>query len=181
MVRAIDDASAAWWSRHPPEWTDDEALLAAGCCIVARARAAVRETLRFSCSAGIAANKLLAKLCGGLHKPGQQTTLPPSAVRHVDSRTHAATWRVIVVSTWQVCALLDPLPVDRLRGFGGKLGDLLRSGRPELGLDGYSTCGELRLAGKSAATPAAQHQRQHRCDTGSGALTASLHYQVSGR
>ena len=36
-----------------------------------------------------------------LHKPDQQTLLAPRAVT----------------------ALLDPLPVDRLRGFGGKLAD----------------------------------------------------------
>lgn len=29
------------------------------------------------CSAGIACNKLLAKLCSGLHKPNDQTILPP--------------------------------------------------------------------------------------------------------
>ena len=45
--------------------------------IVARARSTVKERLGFTCSAGIAANKLLAKLCGGLHKPNQQTVLPP--------------------------------------------------------------------------------------------------------
>ena len=47
-------------------------------------------------------------------------------------------------------ALLDPLPVDRLRGFGGKLGELLRSGRPELGLAGFDTAGALRHAGAAA-------------------------------
>ena len=95
--------------------------MAAGACVVARARAAVTADLGFTCSAGIAANKLLAKLCGGLHKPNQQTVLPPSSVR----------------------ALLDPLPVDRLRGFGGKLGELLRSGRPDLDKFENATCLEV--------------------------------------
>ena len=31
----------------------------------------------FRCAAGIACNKMLAKLVGGLHKPDDQTTLPP--------------------------------------------------------------------------------------------------------
>merc|ERR1711920_494603 len=101
------------------------ALLAAGAAIVARARTAVKERLGFTCSAGIAANKMLAKLCGGLHKPNQQTVLPPCAVT----------------------ALLDPLPVDRLRGFGGKLGELLKRGRPELGIAGFESVGVLRKAG----------------------------------
>ena len=46
---------------------------------------------------------MLAKLCGGLHKPDQQTILPPASVS----------------------SLLEPLPIDRLRGFGGKLGTIL--------------------------------------------------------
>jgi nucleotidyltransferase/DNA polymerase involved in DNA repair len=88
----------------------------------------VTARLGFTCSAGIAANKLLAKLCGGLHKPDQQTVLPLS---HVSS-------------------LLSPLPTDRLRGFGGKLGELLRAGRPELGLAGFETAGALVAAGAPA-------------------------------
>ncbi|EOD15027.1 Translesion DNA polymerase-REV1 deoxycytidyl transferase [Emiliania huxleyi CCMP1516] len=129
VVRRIGEASAAWWQRTPDEWDEGEIQLAAGAVIVARARAAVSAELGFTCSAGIAANKLLAKLCGGLHKPNQQTLLPRGAVH----------------------ALLDPLPIDRLRGFGGKLGAILREGRPDLGLPGYATAGELRSGGGAAA------------------------------
>lgn len=129
VVRRIGLTSARWWARTAPEWNDEDMLLAAAAAIVARARAAVTRELGFTCSAGIAANKLLAKLSGGLHKPNQQTILPASAVT----------------------ALLDPLPIDRLRGFGGKLGSLLREGRPELGLNGFGTAGELRRAGAGAA------------------------------
>ena len=141
VERSIDDASAAWWTRDPHDWPQDEVLLAAGACVVARARAAVTADLGFTCSAGIAANKLLAKLCGGLHKPNQQTVLPPSSVR----------------------ALLDPLPVDRLRGFGGKLGELLRSGRPDLDppLEGYATAGELRKAGTTAVAKLLRGEWNH--------------------
>ena len=53
----------------------------------------------------------MAKLTAGLHKPNQQTVLPPDSVR----------------------ALLDPLPIDRLRGFGGKLGEALRAGHTAAG------------------------------------------------
>ena len=100
VVRCIDEASERWWSRAASEWRDDEVLLAAGALVVSNARREVTRQLGFTCSAGVAPNKLLAKLCGGLHKPDQQTLLAPRAVS----------------------ALLDPLPVDRLRGFGGKLG-----------------------------------------------------------
>jgi len=127
VERAMNSSSCVWWSRSADNWPADEALLAAGASVVARAREAVTRRLGFTCSAGVAANKMLAKLCGGLHKPNQQTVLPPVAVAD----------------------LLDPLPVDRLRGFGGKLGDLLKRGRPELGIAGFESCGALRRMGEA--------------------------------
>jgi DNA polymerase eta len=123
-------------------------LLAAAAAIVSRARAAVTRELGFTCSAGIAANKLLAKLCGGLHKPNQQTILPASAVT----------------------ALLDPLPIDRLRGFGGKLGSLLREGRSDLGLPGFSSAGELRRAGVGAAARLLRGEWAHPDDAAATAV-----------
>ena len=139
--RAVDDASASWWSRAPPEWPPDETILAAGAVIVARARAAVTAELGFTCSAGIAANKLLGKLTAGLHKPNQQTVLPPSSVR----------------------SLLDPLPVDRLRGFGSKLGELLRTGRPDIEppLEGFETVGALRRAGPAVVAKVLRGEWNH--------------------
>ena len=114
------------------------------------ARSAVTRTLGFTCSAGIAANKLLAKLCGGLHKPNQQTLLPAGAVR----------------------SLLDPLPVDRLRGFGGKLGELLRTGRPELcpPLAGFETAGALRQAGVTAVAKVLRGEWSHADETAASAV-----------
>lgn len=70
------DAVKAWWLRPASDWTPSDALLAAGACIVAHARAAVKAALGFSCSAGIAHSKILAKLGSGLHKPSQQTVVP---------------------------------------------------------------------------------------------------------
>ena len=115
--------------------------------LVARARREVTARLGFTCSAGVSANKLLAKLCGGLHKPNQQTVLPRSA-------THA---------------LLDPLPVDRLRGFGGKLGELLRNGRPEQGLSGFDTAGALRRAGPAAVARVLRGEWNHAEDAAAAA------------
>ena len=97
-----------------------ELLLAAGCVLAARLRGHVLRELGYSCSAGISGNKLLAKLGSGLHKPGQQTALFPSAVP----------------------ALLRELPVDRLRGLGGKLGERVKA-------LGVATAGELAERGGS--------------------------------
>lgn len=48
-----------------------------GALIAAELRAAVAAEAGFRCSAGIAANPLLAKLVSGLHKPNAATALPP--------------------------------------------------------------------------------------------------------
>lgn len=70
------EAVQQWWSRPSSHWDQSNALLAAGALAVARARAAVKATLGYSCSAGIAHSKILAKLGSGLHKPAQQTVVP---------------------------------------------------------------------------------------------------------
>ncbi len=54
----------------------------------------------FTCSAGVAVNKLLAKIGSALNKPNQQTVLLPRAVPD----------------------LLRDLPLKKIRNFGGKLG-----------------------------------------------------------
>lgn len=56
---------AAWWARPAACWNNDELLLAAGAVVVARLRAAVAQQLGYSCSAGIAHSKILAKLGSG--------------------------------------------------------------------------------------------------------------------
>jgi hypothetical protein len=70
------EAVQQWWSRPSSQWDQSDALLAAGALVIARARAAVQATLGYSCSAGIAHSKILAKLGSGLHKPAQQTVVP---------------------------------------------------------------------------------------------------------
>ena len=94
-------------------------MLAAGASIVADSRAS--NGLGYSCSAGIAHNKIIAKLGCGLHKPNQQTVVP-------------------LVST---ASLLAPLDIGRLRGLGAKLGDKLKR---ELQCE---TVGELAAIPKS--------------------------------
>ena len=84
--------------------------------VVARLRAEVAARLPgFTCSAGVAANKMLAKLCAGLHKPNQQTVLPAEAVP----------------------ALLHPLPLDRIKSLGAMFGERV------MGELGVRTVGEL--------------------------------------
>eukprot|EP00775_Hariotina_reticulata_P004339 gene4339-4592_t len=78
-------------------------------------RIRVQDQLGFTCSAGIAHSKILAKLGSGLHKPAQQTLVPAAAVQ----------------------ALLRPLPLPKLRQLGGKFGEEVMAGL------GVTTVGEL--------------------------------------
>ncbi|XP_061172523.1 DNA polymerase eta-like [Saccostrea echinata] len=79
--------------------SSDQKLLI-GALIAEEMRAAVYKETGFRCSAGIAHNKMLAKLVCGLHKPNKQTILPQSSVQQ----------------------LFDTLPINKIRNLGGKLG-----------------------------------------------------------
>nr|XP_037288837.1 DNA polymerase eta-like [Rhipicephalus microplus] len=97
-----DDAKAelaAWLSDiEDPDCPD--ALLARAAVLTEQIRAAVFTQTGFRCSAGIAHNKVLAKLACGLHKPNKQTVLTEAGVP----------------------VLFATLPVHKLRKLGGKLG-----------------------------------------------------------
>ncbi|RFU81576.1 hypothetical protein TARUN_632 [Trichoderma arundinaceum] len=82
-----------------PDW-DDVAILI-GSEIVRGVRAQVREKLGYTCSAGIASNKLLSKLGSAFKKPNCQT----------------------VVRSRAVLAFLTAIKVTKMRNLGGKLGD----------------------------------------------------------
>ncbi|RLU16232.1 hypothetical protein DMN91_011992 [Ooceraea biroi] len=71
--------------------------------IVEEIRASIYRETGFRCSAGIAQNKILAKLACGLHKPNRQTILPEAAI----------------------ASLYSTLPVRKVRNLGGKLGDVV--------------------------------------------------------
>ncbi|KAK6254241.1 hypothetical protein QUC31_015961 [Theobroma cacao] len=75
-------------------------LLACGILIVAELRMHVLKETEFTCSAGIAHNKMLAKLASGMNKPAQQTVVPFSSVQ----------------------GLLNSLPIRKMKQLGGKLG-----------------------------------------------------------
>lgn len=85
-------------------------LLGCGIIIVAELRKQVLKETEFSCSAGIAHNKMLAKLASGMNKPAQQTVVPYAAVEE----------------------LLSSLPIKKMKQLGGKLGTSLQT---DLGID----------------------------------------------
>ncbi|KAJ3389042.1 DNA-directed DNA polymerase eta rad30 [Lobulomyces angularis] len=71
-----------------------------GAKIAKKVREAVFSELGYTCSAGIAHNKTLSKLCSGLNKPFNQTILRES----------------------QVLSFMKELPFKNIRNLGGKLG-----------------------------------------------------------
>uniref|UniRef100_A0A0B6ZJQ7 DNA polymerase eta n=1 Tax=Arion vulgaris TaxID=1028688 RepID=A0A0B6ZJQ7_9EUPU len=77
-----------------------EYRLAVAASIVEEMRAAVLKETGFTCSAGIASNKMLAKFACGRNKPNKQTVLPMSSVK----------------------TLFETLPLQKIRHLGGKLG-----------------------------------------------------------
>ena len=109
-----------WFSRPIYAWNKSDLLLAIGTSIVSQLRAAVFTHTGYTCSAGIAHNKLLAKMASAMHKPNQQTIVPASCVGPV----------------------LKDMPLDRIQGFGGNLGKSLQT---EFSL---VTLGQLRDMGK---------------------------------
>lgn len=102
-------------TQDPGDACQIERLLVAGAIVVAELRAEVKAKLGFTCSGGIATNKILAKLGCGLHKPDQQTILLPHSVQ----------------------LLMRDLPVDRLTGLGGQFGESIKT------VLGVETVGDL--------------------------------------
>ncbi|KAJ5104543.1 hypothetical protein NUU61_001890 [Penicillium alfredii] len=82
-----------------PDWDDIVMLL--GAEIVRSVRNAVWEKLNYTCSAGIARNKMLAKLGSSCNKPNKQTVVRNRAVQH----------------------FLGGYKFTQIRMLGGKLGD----------------------------------------------------------
>ncbi|KAK9074181.1 hypothetical protein SSX86_006778 [Deinandra increscens subsp. villosa] len=102
-----------WLTRRDADHRDK--LLACGAIIVAELRLQVLRETEFTCSAGVAHNKMLAKLASGMNKPAQQT----------------------IVTLASVKGLLEPLPIKKMKQLGGKLGSSLQT---DLGVN---TVGDL--------------------------------------
>ncbi|XP_059172551.1 DNA polymerase eta-like [Physella acuta] len=104
FVEAYDgaDGKNEWLQKIYSDASVDkcEQRLAVAACLVEEMRAAVFKDTGFTCSAGIAHNKMLAKLACGRNKPNKQTVLPHSSVPSVFST----------------------LPLQKIRHLGGKLG-----------------------------------------------------------
>ena len=100
-LRVTDDGSQQEAQEAPRD--EAEERLARGSAVAAELRRAVLTRAGYTCSCGIAHNKLLAKLACGLHKPDQQTALPAA----------------------QAADLIAPLPVRVLGGVGHKTARLL--------------------------------------------------------
>ena len=79
----------------------DNVRLAIGATIVEEMRNEIFKQTNFQCSAGVAHNKVLAKLTCGLHKPNKQTILPQD----------------------QVPVFFEKFNLNNVRGLGGKLGE----------------------------------------------------------
>ena len=82
-----------------PDW-DDIAMLI-GSEIVRTVRAAIRERLKYTCSAGVARNKMIAKLGSAHKKPNQQTVIRNRAIQQ----------------------FLGDYKFTKIRNLGGKLGE----------------------------------------------------------
>lgn len=100
---AVVDLDTEETEYDDPDW-DDVAILI-GSEIVRTVRAAVFAKLKYTCSAGVSRNKMLAKLGSGHMKPNQQTVIRNRAVQQ----------------------FLSGFKFTKIRGLGGKLGDQISS------------------------------------------------------
>ena len=82
-----------------PDWNDIAILI--GSEIIRSVRAAIRKHLKYTCSAGISHNKMIAKLGSAHKKPNQQTIVRSRAVQQ----------------------FLSGFKFTKIRNLGGKLGD----------------------------------------------------------
>lgn len=96
---ALIDLDSVETEDDDPDW--DDVVMNIGSGIVRDLRATIREKLKYTCSAGIARNKMMAKLGAGYRKPNQQTIVRNRAVQH----------------------FLSGFKFTKIRNLGGKLGD----------------------------------------------------------
>lgn len=96
---ALVDLDTSETEDDDPDWDDISILL--GSEIVRSVRAAILERLKYTCSAGIARNKMIAKLGSAHKKPNQQTIVRNRAVQQ----------------------FMGGFKFTKIRNLGGKLGD----------------------------------------------------------
>lgn len=96
---ALVDLASSETEDDDPDWDDIAILL--GSEIVRSVRGTIRERLKYTCSAGIARNKMIAKLGSAHKKPNQQTIVRNRAVQQ----------------------FMGGFKFTKIRNLGGKLGD----------------------------------------------------------
>ena len=96
---ALIDLDASETEDDDPDW--DDVAMSIGSEIVRRVRAMIKERLKYTCSAGIARNKMLSKLGSAHQKPNQQTIVRNRAIQQ----------------------FLGGFKFTKIRNLGGKLGD----------------------------------------------------------
>ena len=112
-TQSLSSSSSSSFARE----TKDERRVRVGAAVAAEARAAVLAETGVRCSAGVATNKMIAKLVSGVHKPDDQTYVPPG---------------------FRACAsLVAPLAMRALPGVG-------RRTETELARRGVVTCADAR-------------------------------------
>ena len=84
---------------YDADW--DDVVILIGSEIARGVRSAIREQLKYTCSAGVASNKMLSKLGSAYKKPNQQTVIRSRAVHH----------------------FLEDIQLTKIRNLGGKLGE----------------------------------------------------------
>jgi nucleotidyltransferase/DNA polymerase involved in DNA repair len=92
-----------WFDQPHYIWNHDDKLLLLGAIICDELRSEVFKQLGYSCSGGVAHNKMLSKIASAMHKPNRQTLVPSCAVKN----------------------MMACIPINRVAGFGGKLGESL--------------------------------------------------------
>ncbi|KAF2673775.1 DNA polymerase eta [Microthyrium microscopicum] len=96
---ALVDLEAEELESDDPDW--DDICLSIGAEIIRHVRKGVWDALHYTCSGGVARNKMLAKLGSGFNKPNKQT----------------------VIRTRAIQKFLNDFKFTKIRNLGGKLGD----------------------------------------------------------
>lgn len=96
---ALVDLDSSESEDDDPDWDDIATLI--GSEIVRTVRNAIREQLQYTCSAGVARNKMIAKLGSAHKKPNQQTIVRNRAIQQ----------------------FLGDFKFTKIRNLGGKLGE----------------------------------------------------------
>jgi DNA polymerase eta len=104
------------YSPNSIEFSWDLYMLFIASEIVSQIRSEIYKSLRFTCSAGVAHNKTLAKICSSQHKPNKQTILPQ----------------------FEAARFLKNFPLTKIPMLGGKKGAHISQ------LFGANTCGDLQ-------------------------------------